>query len=372
LGDPLNPAGAPNWLPDFLSGKIDGVFLITGGTQTAVNSEATLVLGILGKSVSVIHDETGNVRPGAEKGHEHFGFQDGISQPGVNSLTTPFPGQQVVDPGLFVFGYSGQTAPPPQPPPPSWVRNGSLMVFRRLKQLVPEFGKFISDQSASLGADPVLLGARLVGRWKSGAPVALTPSQDDTTLAKDSQQNNDFDFSDDQGERRCPFGAHIRKTNPRVDLAISLGQSASAPSTVLQAEVSPRRIMRQGIPYGPEVSVAEATAAKSQQERGLMFVCYQTSITSQFEFLQISWADAAGFVFNKKHPDGSNVTVGLDPIIGQNTPGNNRVGMDEPVSNYPTGNLRSTLQEPQAFVVPTGGAYFFVPSISALQNELST
>jgi Dyp-type peroxidase family len=302
LGDPLNPTGTPNWLPDFLSGKIDGVFLITGGSQLAVNSEATLTLGILGKSISVIHDETGNVRPGAEKGHEHFGWQDGISQPGVNGLTTPFPGQQQVDPGLFVFGYPGQTAPPPQPAAPSWIKNGSLMVFRRLRQLVPEFGKFICDQAGSLGADQVLLGARLVGRWKSGAPLALTPAQDDTALAKDPQQNNDFDFSDDQSERRCPFGAHIRKTNPRTDLAISLGQPASAPSAVLQAQVSPRRIMRQGIPYGPEVSDAEATGAKSQQDRGLMFVCYQTSITSQFEFLQISWADAAGFIFNKKHP----------------------------------------------------------------------
>jgi hypothetical protein len=71
---------------------------------------------------------------------------------------------------------------------------------------VPEFTQFIVDQGASLGVDPVLLGSRLVGRWKSGAPLALTPSQDDTTLAADPQQNNDFDFADDQGERRCPFG----------------------------------------------------------------------------------------------------------------------------------------------------------------------
>jgi Dyp-type peroxidase family len=245
------------------------------------------------------------------------------------------------------------------------------MVFRRLKQLVPEFGKLISDQAAGLGTDPVLLGSRLVGRWKSGAPLALTPSQDDTTLAKDPEQNNDFDFADDQGERRCPFGAHIRKTNPRTDLAIALGQSPSAPSATLQAAVSPRRIIRQGIPCGPELSDAEASAAKSRTDRGLMFVCYQTSIVSQFEFLQISWADAPGFVLNKKHPDGSKVTVGVDPVIGQNVPGTDRVGMDEPVSNYPVGNVRSTLQEPQAFVIPTGGAYFFVPSISALLNILT-
>lgn len=112
-------------------------------------------------------------------------------------------------------------------------------------------------------------------------------------------------------------------------------------------------------------------AGKSTEDRGLMFVCYQTSIVNQFEFVQISWADDSGFIFNAKHPDGSVVTTGLDPVIGQNTPGTARVGMDEPVSNYPIGNVRSTLNQPNAFVVPTGGAYFFVPSIAALQQKIS-
>lgn len=80
--------------------------------------------------------------------------------------------------------------------------------------------------------------------------------------------------------------------------------------------------------------------------------------------------DNSGFIFRAKHPDGSAVTTGLDPVIGQNTPGTARVGMDEPAPNHPTGNVRSTLNQPNAFVVPTGGAYFFVPSISALQQEI--
>jgi Dyp-type peroxidase family len=372
LGDPTTDGKLSTWLPDFLSNKIDGVCLVTGGSEVAVDTATKNIVQILGPTITIIHDETGKVRPGAEQGHEHFGWQDGISQPGINGLTNPFPGQQMMDPGLFVFGYPGPIAPPPPTPPPEWAKNGSFMVFRRLRQLVPEFGQFILDQSAVQGVDPVLLGARLVGRWKSGAPLALTPSQDDTTLAADPQQNNNFDFSDDQGERRCPFGAHIRKTNPRADLAISLGQAASAPSAVLQDVVSPRRIIRQGIPYGEEVTTAEATAGKSTADRGLMFVCYQSSIVKQFEFLQISWADAPGFIINKKHPDGTPVEPGTDPIIGQNTPGTARIGMDEPVPNYPTGNIRSRLNQPSSFVVPTGGGYFFVPSISALQQEISS
>jgi hypothetical protein len=47
-----------------------------------------------------------------------------------------------------------------------------------------------------------------------------------------------------------------------------------------------------------------------------------------------------------------------------------RITMDEPVANYPAGKVRSTLQEPTDFIVPTAAGYFFVPSIEALTNEL--
>src|SRR5580704_5236717 len=138
------------------------------------------------------------------------------SQPGINGLTDPFPGQEMVDPGLFVLGYPGGGA---DPLPVPWMKNGSYMVFRQLQQLVPEFEAFVLTAANALGMDPVLLGARLVGRWKSGAPLALTPIQDDLAMAANPEQNNNFDFSDDQAQRRCPFGAHIRKTNPRSDSA---------------------------------------------------------------------------------------------------------------------------------------------------------
>jgi Dyp-type peroxidase family len=362
LGDPLNGTVPAKWLPDFLGDKIDGVFLITGGTKAAVDSETKKVLGILGAAVTVVHDETGNVRPGAEKGHEHFGWLDGVSQPAINGLSTPFPGQRLMDPGHFVFGYTGEPSPAPLP----WMNNGSFMVFRRLNQLVPEFDQYRLDQANTLGTDPVLLGARLVGRWKSGAPLELTPSQDDTTLGPNPQQNNNFDFSDDQAQRRCPFGAHIRKTNPREDFA---------PAKTQDQAVDPHRIMRAGIPFGPEVSAAEDAAHTTQQERGLMFVCYQTSIPNQFEFVQSKWANNPGFIsplVGKKRPDdpkGTDLTVGFDPIIGQNK-GAART-TDEPVPNYPAGNVRGTLNEPNDFIVATGGAYFFMPSIAALENELS-
>ena len=355
LNDPVDAQKNPStWVPKFLAAHIDGLFLITGGTQAAVDGEATKVLQILGPTVAISYDETGFLRPGLEKGHEHFGWLDGVSQPGINGLTDPFPGQRLLDPGRFVFGY-GPSVAPPLP----WMKNGSFLVFRRLKQLVPEFDTYILAQALTLGMDPVLLGARIVGRWKSGAPLALTPSQDDSTMGPDPQRNNNFDFADDQGQRRCPFGAHIRKTNPREDLPPE------------DTAVDPRRIIRAGIPFGPEVSAAESQAGKTQTDRGLMFVCYQTSIPNQFEFVQSKWANNPGFIFGKHHPDGTPVTVGIDPIIGESSLPNRARTMDEPVPNYPTGNVRSTLNEPQDFVIPTAAAYFFVPSIHAMENELS-
>ena len=176
LGDALDATGKlVNWKPEFLSNNIDGVFLVTGGTQAAVDEEANHVLGILGASITVIFDETGHVRPGLKKGHEHFGWLDGVSQPGVKGLTDPFPGQRLLDPGHFVFGYPGQAAPPPV----EWMNNGSFMVFRRLNQLVPEFSKFILDQANNIQLndpagtsqiDPVCLELGWLGDGRAELP----------------------------------------------------------------------------------------------------------------------------------------------------------------------------------------------------------
>jgi len=369
INDPVDAAGLPVWDAPYLSGEIDGVFLITGGTQAAVDGAANSLLGVLGGSVRSIHRELGSVRPGAEKGHEHFGWLDGVSQPAFDpNVATPFPGQDVVAAGRFVFGATDAPAGRP-----AWMKNGAFMVFRRLEQLVPEFDAFIDREASRLGLDPVLLGARMVGRWKSGAPLDTTPLQDDLGVASDPQTINNFDFSHDIAQRRCPFSAHIRKTNPRRDLP--------------RDQLDPRRIIRAGIPFGPEVSNAERTASKTDpaSARGLLFVCYQTSITQQFEFLQGTWANNPGFISGlaaqipRPSDPAQIVTVGVDPIIGQIVSGQAR-SSDEPVPNYPIGNVRSSLHFPAignaeglpaAFVVPKGGAYFFVPSLRALRTTLS-
>jgi Dyp-type peroxidase family len=368
LNDPVDSVGSPiSWKPAFHEDRIHGVFLLTGPDASAVDENAQDLIRALGGTASVVHAELGRVRP--DRGHEHFGFRDGVSQPGIRGLTTRldlrnpnygFPGQDLLWPGELVFGYAKQGPQDPQMPgavattPIPWLRNSSYMVFRRLIQKVPEFRTYVAEQSLKLGVDAELLAARLMGRWRSGAPLVLAPIQDEPTLGRDPARNNDFLFWNDLHQRRCPFAAHIRKANPRDDLGN-------------QNQILMHRMRRSGIPFGPEVGPEEVF--RTREERGLLFVSYQTSILDQFEFIQSKWLNSPTFPFRKARAnDGSPITPGPDPIVGQSVAHGIRAReVDEPIPNYPFGNVRSTLSMPTDFVVPTGGGYFLMPSISALQ-----
>jgi len=235
-----------------------------------------------------------------------------------------------------------------------WMRNGSYMVFRRLEQKVPEFHRFVAERAARLGMDPQLLAARIVGRWKSGAPLELAPLRDNPALGEDDKRNNDFGFGEDRFQRKCPYAAHIRKAYPRDDIA--------------PADAQRHRIIRAGIPFGLEVAPGETTTRHS---RGLLFVCYQTSIARQFEYIQRHYANNPDCVDGKRRLGGGElVTPGFDPIIGQ-AADNGARQMDEPSPNYPGGNRRSTLDIPNQFVKLTAAAYFFMPSIIALRTQLT-
>ena len=357
------------WPNAFASGAIDGLLLVTGPTEATVDNHVAAVLSILQTSVIALAPEKGATRP--ERGHEHFGFLDGVSQPGIRGVTKRqnpldenqgLPGQDLLWPGEFVFGYDEQDPADPHAPRPSpqlpaqWMRDGSFLVWRRLEQKVVSFRETVTAQAAVLGMDEQLLAARMVGRWPSGAPLLRAPLQDDTALGGNELENNDFEFGADSDQRRCPFAAHIRKTYPRDDLNSFLGEAG-------EAGVQTHRIRRSGIPFGPEVADDEVVGAEAS--RGLMFVSYQTSIEEQFEFIQQSWVNDPSFVPQKTRPNSAiAIAPGHDPIIAQ-VQGTRF--MDEPLPNYPAGNARSTLNLAQMFVVATAGAYVFVPSLSALK-----
>jgi len=362
LGDPgtgTGPTFQPNWLPEFKK-DLHGVIVFTGDRHDTVDEKKAEVLRIFGvpgpqPSILIITTIVGDVRPGKEAGHEHFGFLDGISNPTVIGFdTNPLPGPASVRPGILLVGEPGDSITTRDP----WMVDGSFLAFRYLFQLVPEFNKFLTDNPVQVpGLSPEegseLLGARFVGRWKSGAPIDLRPFEDDPALGADPQKNNNFSYAGELSSQKiCPFAAHTRKTNPRSDL---------------NNNVEAQRIMRRGIQFGPEVTKQEQDTNTTIENRGLMFHSYQSSITNGFRFVQIFWADNPNFTFTETTPQ----KPGIDAIIGQTSPvtsGGQPRHLSGSNPDDPTINDNLTLP---AWVIPKGGEYFFNPSIQGLTDTIS-
>ncbi|KAF7298180.1 WD-REPEATS-REGION domain-containing protein [Mycena chlorophos] len=365
-GDLPGPIGddESTWLPEFTAGTIDGVFLLASDTVDNIDTQLASIQSTLGSSITTLYQIQGAARPGSEAGHEHFGFMDGISQPAVNGFTNPiYPGQTPVDAGLFLVGEASDPNLAARPAS-GWATDGSFLVFRQLQQLVPEFNEFLTthplDQDTLTPEEgSELLGARMVGRWKSGAPIFLTPTQDDPVLAADPTRNNNFDYLDNStqsnvdnhfNQSQCPFGAHIRKVHPRGDLDPSVE--------------NPHFIIRSSIPYGPELTASENATGISANDRGLAFVAYQSDISNGFTFLQNVWINSVGFPFGKYDP-----TVGVDPIIGTlNGLGapKNISGLDPAVPDLDQTDVWHDVVLPTDYVISKGGEYFFSPSLNGL------
>jgi Dyp-type peroxidase family len=304
------PTTGPEAPPTWLFGRGDQVIdlLIVLAADSAedlvgITQEVRQIAAVHG--VVSVFEQEGRSLPGIRHGHEHFGFKDGISQPGVIGFDPPDPitpnqvagkpGTLLIEPGEFVLGYPGHNNP--GRPVPSWMFDGSFVVVRRLSQDVPGWWAQAEQLSAPLNLRTEAVGAKLVGRWRSGVPVAVDPNADPRS-GPDLSGDNDFDYSNDLGGAATPLCAHIRKVNPRA---------GSVPG---QDTVSEKRILRRGIAFGAPFDPAEGKDRGPDAPRGLVFSCYQASIGDQFEFLQETWANNAAF---------PNPGSGPDPVIG--TPG---------------------------------------------------
>jgi Dyp-type peroxidase family len=268
---------------------------------------------------------------------EAFGFKDGISHPAIEGSGIPGsnPLERPLRPGEFVLGYPDEMGGVPAIPQPDVLgRNGSYVVFRKLHQRVAAFRQYLKANSPDSEAEE-LLAAKMMGRWRSGAPLAVCPLHDDPELGVDPRRNNAFLFKDDDAiGYHTPCGSHIRRMNPRdADIA---------------GVVRIHRMIRRGTSYGPPLP--DGVLEDDGLERGLMFAFVGANLSRQFEFVQSEWMNNGSFF------GGGAVK---DPVAGANT------GAD--VYSVPRRPLAMRLKGLSRFVVTRGGEYCFLPGLRALQ-----
>ncbi len=229
------------------------------------------------------------------------------------------------------------------------------MVFRQLKQEVKQFWNFLEDavkkENSEAGADDAIqLAAKMVGRWPSGCPVTLSPKVDKESMGREN--NFLFNAYDAKGYQ-CPVGSHVRRSNPRDSLQHKNAQKAM--------KISQRhRILRRGRIFGPPLTPDFDPRSFLQveddgQTRGLHFICFNTNIARQFEFIQHTWTDNSKFQGMYEDPD---------PVLGIKDSRNKAHTHDFTIPAKP---LRRKIQGLKRHVHVIGGAYFFMPGIRALR-----
>jgi Dyp-type peroxidase family len=277
---------------------------------------------------------------GAQPGDRNsLGYKDGIDQPPIEgSGAEPLPGEgRPIKAGEFILGYPGEAGIPlPMPQPDILGRNGTYVGLRKYQSRVGAFNRFLRA-SGSTEEERELVAAKLVGRWRSGAPLTLAPDVDNPSLGADPQRNNDFDYANDPRGRQVPFGSHIRRMNPRDTKLTRL------------SDINIHRLIRRGTTYGPPYGPNALAEADDEVPRGSYFLFMSAKAMATIEFLQQEWINDGDFI-------GANGE--RDPIIGRQEEGATFTIPKEPV--------RRRLRGIETFNVLRGGEYFFMPSISAL------
>jgi len=272
--------------------------------------------------------------PPFDHAHEHFGYRDRLSQPVIEGAgVEPTPGSgPPIKPGEFFLGYADETgAQPPLPQPEILSRNGSYLAYFRLQEHVGRFRDFL-QQHGNTREEQELVAAKLMGRWRSGAPLVLAPERDDPELGRDIQRNNNFNYGQmDPYGYACPLGSHIRRMNPR-DTA---------------ANMQRRKMIRRGGTYGPPLPEG---APEDGIERGIAAFIGCASLVRQFEFAMNVWVNDPNF-----HELGNE----RDPIFGTQDG-----SFDMTIPKRP---IRKKIKGLPAFTTVRGGAYFFLPGIRALR-----
>jgi Dyp-type peroxidase family len=286
------------------------------------------------RGVAAIWRQDCHVLPGEK---EAFGFKDGISHPAIEGSGIPGsnPHERPLKAGEFVLGYSDEMGDaPPVPQPEILGRNGSYVAFRKLHQRVAAFRRYLRASASNSEAEE-LLAAKMMGRWRSGAPLALCPSHDHPDIGGDPRRNNGFLFEqDDPIGYKTPRGSHIRRMNPR--------------DAQVAGVVRIHRMIRRGTSYGPPLP--DGLFEDDGVDRGLMFAFIGAHLGRQFEFVQSEWMNDAAFLGGSREKD---------PVAGA------RGGAG--TFDIPRRPVRTRLQGLPRFVVTRGGEYCFLPGLRALR-----
>jgi Dyp-type peroxidase family len=290
---------------------------------------------------------------------EHFGFRDGISQPTIRGLGQPDPPTNLADTGEIFLGCRnefGERAHVPGEAVTPFARHGTYLVARQLEQDVPGFWASCRA-TVSSDEDAIRLASRMVGRWPSGAPLVLAPDGDSWDADVTDTERNRFEYAEaDPDGRKCPFGAHIRRSNPR-----DWGVAASAEEC--RKVVSGHRIIRRGRAYGapfcPDAEPLSYLKALGTPDRGsgrgLHFLCFNADIEKQFEFVQRQWC---------ANPKFAGAVNGADPLLGDHRP----LAGDAPTFSIQRETAAEHVALTRRFVHTRGAAYLFMPAITAVAS----
>jgi Dyp-type peroxidase family len=272
------------------------------------------------------------------EGRNPFGFKDGLHNPHVEgSGSVPQAGSEAsIKAGEFILGYADENGETAETPVPQELRqNGTFMAFRKFHMDVAAFRRYLRAQASS-PEEEELLAAKMVGRWRSGAPLVLAPDQDNPELGSDRNRNNVFSYTDDMKGLKCPFSAHMRRVNPRDALKDEV------------VAVNLHHFLRRGTNYGPPLP--EGVLEDDGAERGGVFLLIGAYLKRQFEFIQSQWVTDGNFISHGTEQD---------PLIGNND--------GDGVFTIPQHPARRRLRGLPQFVTVRGGEYCFIPGLRALR-----
>ncbi len=337
LGDTgLN--GPAHWVGGLSDPELHAIVMLfarDAGERTRCASEHAQLLASC-DGVEVLSTLDLEATPPFDHAHDHFGYRDRLSQPVIEgSGDVPTPGSGApLKPGEFILGYPDESGlTPPLPQPEILTRNGSYMAYRRLEEHVGKFRELLREQGGETREGQELVAAKLMGRWRSGAPLVLAPEKDDPVLGADNQRNNDFNYAkEDKFGYAVPLGSHIRRMNPR-DTASNMNR---------------HRMIRRGATYGPYLPEG---APDDGAERGIAAFIICASLVRQYEFAQNVWVNDRNFheLENERDPFGGNHDGTLEFKI-------------------PKRPIRRKITGLPAFTTVRGGAYFFLPGLKALRH----